>query len=292
MSANAKLHIEDWLRKLLVAFRFVSVLAAFTVFTSMPAHAWTYYSGASVGSDGTVYGWGVTDVTAGGMYHMAYVSSTLTSPQGRQAWGNGSAQNSVRDNMSLPFLSTDTGTYLVSSVSSGFCYVCMCWILYNAPSQATANNQLPTSLKVLTVQTLSLVQVPPCTSSDYGIFIGIHYQVLDQAGNPLPSGAMTPQEKDLNYVYDGVPQGDPEPNWHDVAPNMGQSTSTTDSNGQFWDEAFGTCSSAAFYSTFTQPIQMLVGTTGYLVRTNQWGVASTTANHGSVTNNVDISASN
>ena len=40
-------------------------------------YAYSWYSRASVGSDGTVYGWGVTDATFYPMYHIAYVSARL-----------------------------------------------------------------------------------------------------------------------------------------------------------------------------------------------------------------------
>jgi hypothetical protein len=95
-----------------------------------------------VGGDGTVYGWGVTDVTPPlGMYHVAYVNSTLTSPKGRVA-NNGQVQaaSSVREDLSLPFVPNDTGTYLVSSWHSGFCHVCNCWLFANCGSGTSANN--------------------------------------------------------------------------------------------------------------------------------------------------------
>jgi hypothetical protein len=65
------------------------------------------------GSDGTVCGWSVTDATPPPvMYHMAYVEAKLTSPKGRVAdYGEISAWSTVRQDVSLPFDSTDLGTY-------------------------------------------------------------------------------------------------------------------------------------------------------------------------------------
>src|SRR5574337_999401 len=75
---------------------FVAMMAA----TS--AQAITTYSGASVSSNGTVNGWGVTDAYVSGMLHTAYVSTTLTSPRGRTS-GSGwqHATTSVRADVNL-----------------------------------------------------------------------------------------------------------------------------------------------------------------------------------------------
>jgi len=163
------------------------------------------------------------------------------------------------------------------------------WVTRTGSS--TCDVQVPKSLSVLTpVQLVSLNLVPPCTTSDYGIFIAIHYQVLDQNTAAIHGSTMTPQEKVLSLVLNGVPQGDPEPNWHNIAPNLYQPTAYTDSNGQFWDAAVGSCASVAFNSTYSQPIQILAHGIGYPVRTNSWSEASASPNHGSITNNKDISA--
>src|SRR3990172_835591 len=77
------------------------------------------------GSDGTVYGWGVTDVTNYSMYHMAWATTTLTSPvKHRQASSTASAQNWTRADVSLPFDPDDLGTYSVSSTHTGYCFYC------------------------------------------------------------------------------------------------------------------------------------------------------------------------
>lgn len=122
----------------------VSFVVGLTLCTVLPSRAWTYYSGASVGSDGTVYGWGVTDVTSYTMHHVAYVTTTLTSPEGRiDGPVSASAQNSVRVDVALGFVPSDLGIYLVKSTNKGYCYACNCWIL-NSGSGASALDYSPT----------------------------------------------------------------------------------------------------------------------------------------------------
>src|ERR1017187_10788758 len=92
----------------LVLLRVVSLVAALTLLFALPVQAVSWYSGASVGSDGTVYGWGVTDVSSVTMVHQAYVSTALTSPKGRKAsLPMGNAPNYCREDVQLPFDSTD-----------------------------------------------------------------------------------------------------------------------------------------------------------------------------------------
>jgi hypothetical protein len=75
------------------------------------------------------------------MVHMAYVSTTLTSPVKKRQAASGlvSAQNSVRADVSLPFDPNDTGTYIVQTANQAFCYFCMCYFI-NCQSAASANN--------------------------------------------------------------------------------------------------------------------------------------------------------
>jgi hypothetical protein len=117
-------------RALVRTLQVASLLGALTLFTALPVHGYSWYSGASVGSNGIVYGWGVTDVTSHTMHHQAYVTTTLTSPKGRKdgpVYGN--AQNSVRVDVALGFDPSDLGTYLVESTNQGYCYACNCWIV-------------------------------------------------------------------------------------------------------------------------------------------------------------------
>jgi len=98
-----------------------------------------YEAGANIGSDGRVFGWGVTDVTNYSMFHMAGATTTLPSPvKHQQATSNNSAQNWTRTDVSLPFDADDLGTYLVSTGHTGYCYWCYCWILdTTSPAQTT-----------------------------------------------------------------------------------------------------------------------------------------------------------
>ncbi len=139
----------------------LAFVAAVTVLIPLPSYAqYAWYSAASVGSDGTVYGWGVTDVTTSTMYHMAYVTTSLTSPKGRK-WGpmQRSAQNSVRVDASLPFDPSDIGTYFVQSTNQGFCYAIYAWIVYTSSQASTT---LPYVL-------LSLVTTGTISSDNAGL---------------------------------------------------------------------------------------------------------------------------
>lgn len=108
-----------WRRKVRIRL-WVAVLAVAAAL-AVPARCYCYsiYSGTSVGSDGTVYGWGVTDGTPPpgyAMTHTAYVWTSLTSPKGRSTASGPPgyykyAVNVVRVDVSLPFDPTDLGTY-------------------------------------------------------------------------------------------------------------------------------------------------------------------------------------
>lgn len=64
-----------------LAFGLGAFVVAFTLLTSVPLHADTFYSGAAVHSDGSVYSWGVTSACSMSS-HTTHMSSTLTSPRG------------------------------------------------------------------------------------------------------------------------------------------------------------------------------------------------------------------
>lgn len=97
------------------------VIAAILASRSVSYGAYATYSDRSVGSNGTIYGWGVTDVTTYGYIHTAKVSTTLTSPAGRTvSSGTKSATNSVRADVSL-FFNYEEGNFTVSSVHDGYC---------------------------------------------------------------------------------------------------------------------------------------------------------------------------
>ncbi len=112
-----------------------SLVVAFL--TVIPAYGWDTYSGSSVGSDGTTYGWGVTNAPQAGYLHTAYVTTTLTSPNGRTHsvyWK--SATTSVRADVWLLWDPTDEGTYLTSSTHKAYCRY-MGWFMYNIHSSSS-----------------------------------------------------------------------------------------------------------------------------------------------------------
>jgi hypothetical protein len=115
-----------------------AVVLALALCTALPSYAFSWYSGAAVGSDGTVYGWGVTDVTTYSMYHVAYVWVTLTSPKGRQCGPvYASWQNSARGDVALTFDPSDFGTYFVQSTNKGFCHAGGGWIVNGSSGAQT-----------------------------------------------------------------------------------------------------------------------------------------------------------
>ncbi len=92
------------------ALRSVTLVAMLTLFAATPSYADTWYSGASVGGDGTVYGWGVTDVTNYSMYHNAWANVTLTRPvKHRQAYSSANYQNWARADVYLPLTRVTRG---------------------------------------------------------------------------------------------------------------------------------------------------------------------------------------
>jgi hypothetical protein len=204
-----------WQPTLTNALARVSFVVVITFFTALRSQAYSYYSGASVGSDGTVYGWGVTDATPPpGMYHTAYVYTTLTSPKGRVAdYGWVSAPSTVREDVSLPFDPTDLGTYVVSSLSSGFCHTCGCWWFQNFPSGASETNA-PARLVpynyppcapngVGPLQVLNNGSVVNCAGNQKvsafdGVARNLMYQLVDGTGAAYP-GAYTIAESFSNF---------------------------------------------------------------------------------------------
>jgi hypothetical protein len=153
--------------------------------------------------------------------------------------------------------------------------------------------QVPAALSVLSSPVISMNWgLGGCVGAPYGIFIAIHYQVLDQTGAPMANSNLEPQEEILNYSINGSDPFNPDPNWVDIGPTAYPGTSQyTDTNGQFYDAPFGICTSSTFAETFTQPISILMNGTNYTVRANNWKTTSTAPGHGSTTNGSDISQS-
>lgn len=95
---------------------------ALTLVVVASAQAYSAYSGASVGSSGTIYGWGVTEASDYYMTHTAYVTTTLRSPKGRAAYsGMWAGGDTVRADISLSWDATDLGTYTTTSQHQYYC---------------------------------------------------------------------------------------------------------------------------------------------------------------------------
>jgi len=124
------------------AFGLAAFVVAFTLLTPVPLHADTFYSGAAVNSDGSVYSWGVTSACSMSS-HTTHMTSTLTSPKGRQASGNASDGCETEVNLYLAFESTDTGMYTVVSYSWAYCPVLDEWFWIAVESEGSANNAYP-----------------------------------------------------------------------------------------------------------------------------------------------------
>jgi len=124
------------------------------------AKAMTYgrvtYSDMSVGSDGTIYGWGVTDANSGGCYcHTAKVKTTIRSPKGRtrtasDLYGSRGHEH-ARADVSLVWDDTDLGDYTDTSTHWAFCPYCNCNYI-NAYATQTA---IHISLVYTTFQTVN-----------------------------------------------------------------------------------------------------------------------------------------
>jgi hypothetical protein len=128
----------------------------------------TIYSGASTGSNGTVYGWGVTDVTYTDSYHTAQVTTWLSSPNGRYANGGGTAYNFVRGDTSLPYVANDLGTYFVSSTHYGTCQISgPLW-----PSPVPTNKQTTVPYVVLTLRNAGTVSADNGGLSEFNSRLG------------------------------------------------------------------------------------------------------------------------
>ena len=152
--------------------------------------------------------------------------------------------------------------------------------------------QKPTSLSVMQVTTIANDSPGGCDPNKYGIVIDITYQVLDQSSQPINRNTMNPQEKVLNWVVSGAPQGNPRPNWGDIGPTNVQGTSKlSDANGKFKDAPLGTCGFPSFEDSKDQQISIMYRGKRYAVRSQTWHVTSEAREHGSITNNSDVQKS-
>lgn len=145
-----------------------------------------------------------------------------------------------------------------------------------------AQNQAPTSLSVVSVQTVDTKGKPG--EGDHGIKVGVKYQINDQNGKAIESKKMKLGEtlsgtlKTANETVNlpeksGVP-GAEHPN----------------SKGQFVDTPVGATVDRNFTLTLKQTITVTIGDQVFNVRTNQFNVSSDAPGHGTITNGGDINA--
>ena len=162
-----------------------------------------------------------------------------------------------------------------------------CPLLTGVQGSSPGKAILPASLKVLSVNLISMSYLQSCPDAAPGIAIEIKYQILDQTGANMTTPNMEPQEKILNEVVDKIARGNPEPNWTDIYnPAYPGSSLYADANGQFLDAPFGTCFAgiSGFVETFSQPISIKLDNINFIVRTNNWTTSSTGPGQGTITN--------
>lgn len=151
-------------------------------------------------------------------------------------------------------------------------------------------NQVPTSISVQGSPVIIADGAPGgCVApQNIGIEIDIKYQVLDQQSTPqaIQSSSMTPFEDD-NVQGGPTASG----NICQTSP-VADCTITTQADGTWHDAPVGLCLiSPQSNIDVKQVISMVVGSTKYPVRTNNYVEAGTSNGHGSVTNNADINIS-
>ncbi len=154
------------------AVRRTCLMLALLLVGASQLRGYAWYSGASVGSNGTVYGWGVTDGTSYTMLHQAYVGTTLTSPKGRRiSPGERSANNYYRQDVQLSFDPTDLGTYFVSSTNKIFCFALVGFIVNTVTS-----GSVPTpTFNVAYSSYIPVDHIPAPTNCFYITTIGLIY---------------------------------------------------------------------------------------------------------------------
>jgi Carboxypeptidase regulatory-like domain len=179
------------------------------------------------------------------------------------------------------------------------------WSSNFGAGQSSWTGQVPTSLKVVpsgvTTFTNAQLVANGFSSNCAGIIIGITYQVLDQKGNAYNVAGLVPQEMMSNVISDGkvyipIPLLDPWVNFFfvDIYPNHPEKN--TSATGTFSDSPFGACagttSTMLHTASDTQQIRLVnpKNSGNWIVRTNNWKYSSPGPGHGSVTNNVDVTA--
>lgn len=156
---------------------------------------------------------------------------------------------------------------------------------------------IPSALSVLSVNVLpgSSGGCPP--SQDYGIRVDVKYQIVDQNSHPLQSSPMMMMEpQEIGTFSDGTFYSG------DIGPNIIMTTQYAASDGTFDDAPVGVCRTLPFGTgqtfTTTQTIQIAIaGAIGspFKVRDQSFTVSDVSGaggfDHGSITNNLDITAS-
>jgi hypothetical protein len=127
------------------------------------------YSGSSVDSSGKVSAWGVTNVAA--MQHTAYVTTTLTSPNGRTVSADGTwiGIGHSRADLYLSYAQNDLGTYTTTSIHSAYCVV-MGWFILNRLTQSSTT----VPYVVLSLRNSGTVSADNSRRGDYNFELGTY----------------------------------------------------------------------------------------------------------------------
>jgi len=210
-------------------FRLATLTAALTLLSVAPSSGWTWYSSSSVGADGTAYGWAVANVSTYTMYHVAYVTVTMTSAKGRRAFLDWrSAHNSIREDVSLPFDQNDEGTYFVTGTHSGWCNYCACWLFEDDGSQVSFIVPVPYSVGVVS----NVLQGPAnCPAGQAGWSRIVYLQLYDQLARPIQIPLLDMADSiQIVQGQNGLGVGNPQTGHH-----------PTDNWGQ-WPDTYYVCS--------------------------------------------------
>lgn len=136
-------------------------------------------------------------------------------------------------------------------------------------------------------------------TAPYGASIVITSQVQDDTSQhfSINSSRMEPQEQTSNLVINGTPAGSgAAPVWTDIGPStypidkspVPGTSKFTNANGQFLDAPFTPCAQGSINVTLTQAIRIMIGQITYIVKNNNWTVASSQIGHGSISSGADV----
>lgn len=256
--------------------------ANYTSFQVLPYNSSTSF--APVGGTATFVAWAF--LQSDQLWHIVTSLSSWSSDNGNVATSQGSGSfTGVSPGSFDAYASVDLPYGNADCIGSTACPT------QNWVESAFGLIQKPTSLRFISVSVLpdGTFGAVGCPGSAFsGIMVDIKYQVLDQQTppQPIPASNMTPHEQGTHF--DGSPLNS------NIGPKSGYPTSsaTTAADGTFHDVPFGACANTTFSSlSATQNITMILGTTSYAVRSQNWTVTGTTAGHGTIQNGIDVSAS-